>query len=51
MRRFAVILIGIALLAVNVLADQPGASELMSKAKAQAAREHKNIFVTFDASW
>jgi hypothetical protein len=29
----------------------PSAVELLSKAKAKAAEEHKAIFVVFDASW
>jgi hypothetical protein len=29
----------------------PSAEEVLGKAKAQASKEQKNIFVVFDASW
>lgn len=50
MRRFAAILL---LLAVSVaaFATPPTAAQLIDAAKLKAAKEHKNIFVMFDASW
>ncbi len=47
-------LVAMALLFVCVRAvAEPAlsADKIMTKAEAQAASEHKNIFLTFDASW
>ncbi len=32
-------------------ADSPSAKQLLDNAKAQAAAQHKNIFLLFEASW
>jgi hypothetical protein len=40
------------LLATEAMAAPvPSADQVLSKAKSQAAEEHKNIFLAFDASW
>ena len=42
----------LALTTLGALAQGPAsADELLVKAKRQAADQHKNIFVVFDASW
>lgn len=40
-----------ALIALATLAAPPSADEVLKQAQAQAAREGKNVFVKFEASW
>lgn len=40
-----------ALIALSTLAAPPSAEEVLKMAQAQAAREGKNVFVKFEASW
>jgi hypothetical protein len=51
MKHFALMIAAAMALASSAFADQPTAASLLAKAKTQAAQEHKNIFVMFDASW
>jgi hypothetical protein len=49
---FLLSLLVLSLAAATVSGQTPeSADELLSKAKAKASEQHKNIFVVFDASW
>lgn len=37
--------------ALPLAAQTPAATQVLTKAKAQAAEQHKSIFLMFDASW
>jgi hypothetical protein len=37
--------------ALPLAAQTPSAAQVLTKSKAQAAEQHKSIFLMFDASW
>lgn len=51
MKRFGLLLASFVILVAAAIAGEPTSAELLTKAKAQAAQEHKNVMVIFHASW
>jgi hypothetical protein len=51
MKRISVAFIAMLTLFGAAFADKPTAEAVLKAARTQAAQEHKNIFVMFDASW